>query len=390
MEKWGRAPWTVGGEESWIPAFTGMTDNYNSRMAMLTSIIRDKILAEGPISIADYMALALGHPQFGYYRRQDPFGLGGDFITAPEISQIFGEMIGVWCAEVWRQTGSAAVSLVELGPGRGTLMADLLRATRKVPDFHDSLTIHMVETSPVLANAQYMRLRNDHPRIEWLDAIDALPDNPTIVIANEFFDALPVRQFEMTKEGVRERRVGWDEEGKSFCFTLGNAGLQLAKSGQLIAPGTVMEQSPASRATIRALTDHIQRHGGAVLVIDYGYLGEAHCNTLQAVKAHTFHPVLKDPGEADITAHVDFTTLMGIAEQSGGYVYGLATQGEFLTRLGATIRGEMLAKSADAAQKEQIASGLRRLISPQEMGDLFKVMAVVSDPRIEPPGFTNA
>jgi NADH dehydrogenase [ubiquinone] 1 alpha subcomplex assembly factor 7 len=358
-------------------------------MNALTSILRQKIAAEGDLSIADYMAIALGHPEHGYYQKQDPFGARGDFITAPEISQIFGEMIGVWCGEVWRQMGGGALSLVELGPGRGTLMADLLRATKKFPDFHDSITIHMVETSPVLANAQYMRLRYEHPRIEWLDSVEQLPDNKLLVIANEFFDALPVKQFIATEDGVHERRIGWNEKENEFCFTLGSKGLQLAKSGHNIPIGTIMEQSPASRNVMRTLASHIAEHGGAALVIDYGYLGEAHHNTLQAVKSHMFHPVLKDPGDADITAHVDFTTLMDIASDNGGTVFGLANQGEFLTRMGADLRCEMLLRQATAEQKEPIASGLKRLVSPQEMGELFKVMAVVSDPRIEPPGFIS-
>ena len=358
-------------------------------MNLLTEIIRDKIIAEGPISIADYMALALSHPEHGYYKKQDPFGARGDFITAPEISQIFGEMIGVWSAEIWRQMGGGSLSIVELGPGRGTLMADLLRATKKVPELHDSLTIHMVETSPVLAHAQYVRLRDVHPRIEWLDDVSELPENKTIIIANEFFDALPIRQFVMTADGVRERRVDWHSESQEFYYVFGAQGLSLAKSGQVIAAGTVMEQSPVARNIMRALSQHLKEHGGASLFIDYGYLGEAHHDTLQAVKSHMFHPVLKDPGEADITAHVDFTTLMQIAAGAGGYVHGLAAQGDFLKRLGANVRAEMLLRSASDAQKESISAGLQRLTSPQEMGDLFKVMAVTFDPRIDPPGFAG-
>ena len=356
-------------------------------MNPLTEIIRDKIKAEGALSIADYMSLALSHPEHGYYKKQDPFGARGDFITAPEISQVFGEMIGVWCAEVWRQMGGGALSLVELGPGRGTLMADLLRATKKVPEFHESLSIHMVETSPVLANAQYIRLRYEHPRIEWLDDVGQMPENKTIIIANEFFDALPIKQFVMTEDGVRERRIDWNEMNQEFIFVHGALGLQLAKSSQVIAAGTVMEQSPAARSIMRQLAAHIRAYSGAALVIDYGYLGDAHHDTLQAVKSHVFQPVLKDPGDADITAHVDFTSLTNIALDQGSYVHGLETQGNFLKRLGAELRAEMLLRSASDAQKEHITSGVTRLISPQEMGDLFKVMAITSDVRIEPPGF---
>ena len=356
-------------------------------MTPLACIIRDKILADGPISIADYMGLALGHPEPGYYRTRDPFGVRGDFVTAPEISQIFGEMIGIWCTQVWKQLGGGPVSLVELGPGRGTLMADLLRATKNTVEFHDSITIHMVETSPTLAHAQYMLLRDMHPRVEWLDSVEEIPANKTIVIANEFFDALPIKQYVMTDEGMRERRVGFDAATQQFIFVLGDAGLVLAKSGNSIAPGTVMEQSPATRKVMRHLAQHIAQHGGGALVIDYGYLGDAHRDTLQAVKSHLFHPVLVDPGAADITAHVDFTSLIAIANDAGNRAHGTVTQGEFLQRMGATFRLDMLLKQAHPEQREALVAGLTRLMSPQAMGDLFKVMAVVSDPRVEPPGF---
>lgn len=356
-------------------------------MSPLADLIREKIAETGSISLADFMGLALGHPEHGYYTKQDPLGMRGDFITAPEISQIFGEMLGVWCIETWRQMGGGPVSLVELGPGRGTLMADLLRASRSVPGFHDALTIHMVETSPVLANAQYMKLRTLHPRIEWLDHVEQLPASRTILIANEFFDALPVKQFQMTDEGVRERRVVWDDDNQRFLFTLGPAGLQLAKSGSIIPVGTIMEQSPATRSTMRQIAQHLKAHGGAALIIDYGYLTDAHHDTLQAVKNHSFWPVLKDPGEADITAHVDFPSLATIAEDCGLVTHGPVGQGEFLVRLGAEMRAQMLLKAATPEQKEPIISGLKRLVSPQAMGDLFKVLAVASDARVEPPGF---
>ena len=354
----------------------------------LTTILREKIGAEGPISLADYMSLALTHPDHGYYTTQDPFGARGDFITAPEISQIFGEMVGVWCVELWRQMNRRPVSLVELGPGRGTLMADLLRATRGVSGFHEALTIHMVETSAALAHVQYLALRSLHPRIEWLDDVGQLPDSPTILIANEFFDALPIRQFQVTEHGLCERRVGWDEAAQQFAFTLAAPGLQLAKSDhQHIAAGTIIEQSPASKQVMRQLAAHLKAHGGGALIVDYGYLGEAHHDTLQAVKAHSFHPVLKNPGEADITAHVDFPTLAAIARDHTLRVSGPVPQGEFLIRMGAEVRARMLINHAALEQREPILSGLKRLIDPTAMGDLFKVLAVVSDPRWEPAGF---
>jgi NADH dehydrogenase [ubiquinone] 1 alpha subcomplex assembly factor 7 len=356
-------------------------------MGALLSIIREKIENEGPISIADYMALALGHPEHGYYRKQNPLGARGDFITSPEISQVFGEMMGVWTAEMWRQLGGGPVSLVELGPGRGTLMADLLRATKKIPHFHDSLTIHMVETSPVLAHEQYLTLRNEHRRVEWLDSVEELPDSKTIIIANEFFDALPIRQYVITSEGMCERKIYWDHRSESLQFVLGQPGLSLAKSGKVIAEGTVLEQCPAARNIMRIIARHIKAHGGAALLIDYGYMGDAHQDTLQAVKSHQFHPILKEPGDADLTAHVDFTALMEMAREMGVSTYGLENQGAFLTRLGAELRAEMLMKNANDAQREHISSGVQRLISPHAMGELFKVMAICSDAKIEPPGF---
>ncbi len=353
----------------------------------LTTIIREKIAANGSISLADYMTLALAHPEHGYYIKRDPFGMRGDFITAPEISQIFGEMIGLWCAQMWLQLGGGPISLVELGPGRGSLMVDLLRATKSMQGFHDSITIHMVETSPTLAHAQYIALREAHPRIEWLDRIEELPPTRSLIIANEFFDALPIKQFVMTADGMRERRVTWNEALGALEFVLSEAGLMLAKSGHTIPAGTVMEQSPASRSMMRQLATHIRSHGGAGLIIDYGYLGEAHHDTLQALKAHLFHPVLSDPGEADITAHVDFTSLMSIARDQGLTVGPLINQGDFLIRMGAKLRLEMLLRNATAEQRELLISGLERIISPQAMGELFKVMGVTSDARVELPGF---
>ena len=356
-------------------------------MSELLNVIREKIAAEGPITVADYMTLALAHPEYGYYRKRDPLGLKGDFVTAPEISQIFGEMIGVGAAEYWRLSGGGPISVAELGPGRGTLMADFLRATKNVPGFHASITLHMVETSPVLAHTQYLKLRDLHPRIEWLETVDELPKNNMFFIANEFFDALPIRQYVMTEEGVCERRIYWNAGKACLDYVLTQPNLTLAKSGSKIAAGTVMEQSPMSRSLFRQMSLRLAEHGGAALIIDYGYLGEAHQDTLQAVRGHHFHAVLKDPGEADLTAHVDFTSLAAIAKESGLRVFGPVAQGLYLTRLGALLRAEMLQRKAAEEQRAAIASGLERLISPQAMGDLFKVMAVTPAGNIDMPGF---
>ena len=354
----------------------------------LLPIIREQIAKQGSLSIAEYMALCLGHPEHGYYIKQDPFGVTGDFITAPEICQIFGEMVGVWLGEAWRRMGGGAFSLVELGPGRGTLMADILRATKNIPDFHSAATIHMVESSPVLANAQYMKLRHEHDRIEWLDDVNDVPDHaPMLLVANEFLDALPIRQLVQSADGVRERRIGWNEEEAKLEFKLGPPGLSLAKGDQTIPEGTVMEQCPAARNIMRDIAGRIEANDGAALFIDYGYLGDAHRDTLQAVKSHHFHNVLDDPGNADLTAHVDFISLMHVAESEGACVYGPIGQGNFLKNMGAEVRLNMLLKEAPAEQGQQLALGLERLTSPQAMGDLFQVMALTKDYQEEMPGF---
>lgn len=353
----------------------------------LDLILRERIAREGPVSIADYMEQALSHPEYGYYRKQRVFGAAGDFITSPEISQIFGELIAAWVIEGWQQLGEGPLALVELGPGRGTLMHDLLRVSRGVAGFHDALTVHMVESSPELAHEQYQRLRMMHPRIEWLDHAGQLPEGkPLVVVANEFFDALPIRQYVKTADGICERRVGWDEETQQCVFTLSLPGLQLAKSGTVIADGTVIESCPAAKEAMRTLAQRIREQKGAALIVDYGYFGDAHHDTLQAVKAHQFHPVLKDPGTADITAHVDFSTLMKVAAAEGVSTHGLTTQGRFLAAMGVDIRLESLLRRATPEQKEPLISGVTRLISPQAMGDLFKVMAI-SYGIGEPSGF---
>lgn len=344
----------------------------------LMRIITDKIAKNGSISIMEYMDLALGHPEHGYYRKYDPLGVRGDFVTSPEISQIFGEMIGVWVAETWRQMGSGPLRLVELGPGRGTLMADLLRATKKQPGFHESITVHMVETSPVLANAQYMQLRQMHERIDWLDSIEEIPEGPMIVVANEFFDALPIRQYVMGGDGMRERRIRQNDEG-ALEYTLGPVGLSLAKSGQKIPDGTVIENNPPARSIMRQLSERMAEEGGAALIIDYGYLGDAHHDTLQAVKAHAYHPILKEPGEADLTAHVDFLSLANIAQESGLFVAPLATQGAFLHAMGGDIRLKMLLDRAEDEQKKDLKEGYTRITDKHAMGELFKVLAVSSN-----------
>ena len=353
----------------------------------LTSIIKDKIHAEGPITIADYMSLALGHPQHGYYIKQDPFGSRGDFITAPEISQIFGELIGLWCADMWGQNGGGPAALVELGPGRGTLMQDALRATENIPEFHEHLTVHMIETSPILQTTQFHALQNAHARLEWEEEIDALPEKPCFIIANEFFDALPIRQHVQTAQGIKERRVGIDAESGELCFVLEGGGLSLAKGDEEIKEGTVIESCQAAKDIMGRIAAHLEDFGGALILIDYGYLGEAHQDTLQAVREHAYASPLANPGDADLTAHVDFHGLAQVAESHQMRVHGPVEQGKFLVRLGAEIRTERLLADSNEEQAEQLISGVKRLIDPAQMGELFKVMAISNDHSINPAGF---
>lgn len=356
----------------------------------LEQIIKDKIRAEVPITIADYMDLCLSHPEHGYYIKQDPFGALGDFITAPEIAQVFGELVGLWCADIWAQMGGGPAALIEIGPGRGTLMMDALRATRGLGEFHECITVHLIETSPTLQTMQFQTLQNSHERIDWDVTLDDLPEKPILFIANEFLDALPIRQHIQTENGLQERCVGIDEETGDLVYVNKAAGLSLAKGDAQIPVGTIMESCPAAKDAVTKIANHIKEFGGAALFIDYGYLGDAHQDTLQAVKSHAFHPVLKDPGEADVTAHVDFATLIEVAEDAGVVAHGAVEQGKFLVRLGAEIRTEKLLQDATEEQALHLISGVKRLIDPAQMGDLFKVMAILSDSDITPAGFYAA
>lgn len=356
----------------------------------LKSLILDSIREKGPMTVAEYMQLALGHPEYGYYMRQDPFGRKGDFITAPEVSQIFGELLGAWVATLWHQLGAEDITLVELGPGRGTLMKDMLRATEHVPGFHDALCVVMVETSPTLKRMQQAVLTGSHSRISWQKDVRELPDMPAIIIANEFFDALPIRQFVRTAAGMKEKLIERDaEDPDKLGFVIQEIGIRLIKGGAYSGDEVVVESSPAARAVVHSLAAHLEQFGGGGLVIDYGYTGGSRGNTLQAVKGHGFHPVLEDPGAADITAHVDFDVITNAFADHGIMTYGVQKQGAFLTRIGAEMRAEALLHRATPEQQDDIISGLRRLISPHEMGDLFKVLAFTSDERVVPAGFED-
>jgi NADH dehydrogenase [ubiquinone] 1 alpha subcomplex assembly factor 7 len=355
----------------------------------LSRSIARRINLQGPISIADFMAEALGHPQHGYYMGKDPFGRTGDFITAPEINQMFGELVGLWCAEVWRLMGSPApFNLIELGPGRGTLMQDALRAARVLPDFTAAASVHLVETSPVLRDMQAVTLGDHHPA--WHDDLTRVPDGPLIVIANEFFDALPVHQFIRTGDGWRENVVTVDaDQLVLMAAPAATAAAALLAGRKPGAEGDIAEICPAAISISTALAERIAEHGGAALAIDYGYAEPAGAATLQAVRRHERHDFLSDPGTADLTAHVSFQDLRDAARPHAT-VYGPVTQGDFLRGLGIELRAEQLMKRATADQRTTIEGACRRLIDPAEMGTLFKALAFCHRDMPAPPAFETA
>lgn len=365
----------------------------------MLDLLKRRIALSGPIRIADFMAEALGHPEHGYYKKQDPLGRGGDFITAPEISQMFGELIGLWAAVTWQQMGSPAkFNLVELGPGRGTLMSDALRAVRNVPGFCDAATIRFVETSPVLRMHQQTAVMESGVPAVWHESFEAIPETPgvpTILIANEFFDALPVRQFEQSDEGWRERLVGVSASNGELCFVAGqvtpvtDALIPTLLRGSA-KPGDVFETSPMAISIADQIARRLNADGGAALIIDYGHAHSAFGDTLQAVRDHKYHPVLEMPGDADLTAHVDFGALSRTIAQADGRTGAVLTQGTFLQMLGIEQRAEALQKAAPVDQAYLISTALDRLISGQQMGTLFKVLIAYGRETPPPPCVSGA
>ncbi|MFO0388258.1 MAG: class I SAM-dependent methyltransferase [Alphaproteobacteria bacterium] len=355
----------------------------------LADIIAQKIKEHGPMSVAEYMSLALSEPYLGYYMRKDPLGAEGDFTTAPEISQIFGELIGAWIAQQWMHLGMPDAALIELGPGRGTLMADALRATKHIAGFHSSLTVHLVETSPALKHKQWNALAKTHPHIEWHETINALPDDkPWLLIANEFFDALPIRQF-MHKDNMWHERMV-DVDNSEFIFSVMPAEADIQKkldSGFRRNDGEIIELCEPALEILRVIGEHIATKGGAAMIADYGYIGGTNGDTLQAVKNHKYHNVLKDAGEADLTAHVDFSALMEVAQHAGATVYGPYPQGRVLGKLGAIPRATRLCEGLTQEGQATIMSGLKRLLAPDEMGELFKMMCIMPKHHPTPEGF---
>jgi NADH dehydrogenase [ubiquinone] 1 alpha subcomplex assembly factor 7 len=352
--------------------------------------IARRIREEGPLSVAAYMAIALHDPDDGYYARRDPIGAAGDFVTAPETSQVFGELIGLWLVDWWRRSGRPEpVSLAELGPGRGVLMADLLRAAALAPEFGRALRLYLVERSPRLRAEQRRRLGAADP--VWIDAVEELPPGPLLLIANEFLDALPIRQFVRGARGWAERLVALGRDG-GFVFVAGPeapAATAIAEASRrrAVGPGDIVEVCPAALALAAWLGARLAKQPGAALFVDYGYCGPGPGATLQAVRRHRPISPLTATGGADLSAHVDFAAFAAAALAAGAEIHGPAPQERFLTALGAKTRLSTLCSHADPDRRPTLQAGVERLLDPAQMGSLFKVVALTSPGLPPPAGF---
>lgn len=346
----------------------------------LKDFLLDHISRSGPMDITTFMAYALGHPKHGYYMTQQPFGADGDFTTAPEVSQMFGELIGAWVVDLWMKMGSPEFILAEGGPGRGTLMADMLRATKKMKGFHDAMEVHLVETSPLLQKIQQEALA-DYKAV-WHPAIDRLPkDRPVIFVANELIDALPIRQLQKTADGWKEVAV----YNKGGALVLGLR--DFATPVHFDAPeGAVFEFSPARDAFVRQLCKILKAQRGAALLIDYGSEHPEFGSSLHAIHKHSRVDFLEQVDGADLSANVNFSDIKAIAQEEKIAAHGSIAQGTFLQNLGIEARAAMLSR-ANPDKAEEVEKALRRLTSSDEMGQLFKVMGLMHDASLTPAGF---
>jgi len=362
-------------------------------MTALKQQLIKRIEATGPITLAAYMAECLMHPEHGYYQKQAVFGAEGDFTTAPEVSQMFGEMIGLWLADRWIKMGRPdAVKLIELGAGRGTLMADILRATEPVEDFQAAITVHFVETSTQLRAQQAERMPIAHATTtQWHDTLASVPSDdgvPSLIIANEFFDALPIHQYEKSGGKWVERMVG-SIDGE-LALVGGPCGPQFSLINDAIKAGpegSIAEVCPAALTVVGDIAERLNTGGGAALVVDYGYRKAAAGDTFQAMQNHAFTDPFTAPGEADLTAHVNFEMLKTAATEKGLNALGPAMQGMFLMAIGLGARAQVLAGQGDEAFQASILSDLKRLTATDQMGTLFKVLALQPHELPAPPGF---
>jgi len=345
----------------------------------LETEIRRRITGAGPMPVGQYMALCLTDPKHGYYMKRDPLGARGDFITAPEISQMFGELLGLWSMAVWKLMGEPdSVRLIELGPGRGTMMLDVLRTAYAMPEFRKALQVHFVEVSPMLEERQRRAIGSSNVPVEWHKRLDQVPYGPSIVLANEFFDALPVQQAVMCVDGWHERVVKLDQHGR---LQFSNARDPIPLFEQML-PKALRDSEIGEIFEWRAdtialeLGRRVARTPGAALVIDYGHTESATGDTLQAVGQHTYASPLEAPGAVDLTSHVDFQALAQAAESMGARVFGPIEQAAFLHNLGIDSRAAVLRKAVPPSKIPEIDTALERLTSTTRlgMGRLFKVI----------------
>ena len=353
----------------------------------LLAELRRLIRSSGPMPVWRYMELCLTHPDYGYYVSRDPLGREGDFTTAPEVSQMFGELLGLWTASVWKAMGSPSLlRLIELGPGRGTMMADALRALRVLPPLYQAIGVHLIEINPVLREKQRATLSGVR-NLAWHAHIDEVPSGPAVILANEYFDVLPIHQVVRRETGWHERTIEIDGDGR---LAFGAALEPMPRFEVLLPPlvraapiGAVFEWRPDTE--IMKIASRVRDQGGAALIIDYGHLRSDAGDTFQAIARHSFADPLKNPGQADVTAHVDFQALARAAEDVGARVHGPVAQGEFLTRLGIETRAVTLMAKTTPEVSDDIANGLKRLTGTGRggMGSMFKVIAISA------PGLTT-
>lgn len=368
---------------------TSQTADAEKELTPLARKLIARIADEGPIAVSAYMDACLNDPEHGYYRTAQPFGRAGDFITAPEISQVFGELLGLWAASVWQAMGeSQPVALIELGPGRGTLTADALRAAKALPAFRETVRLHLVETSPVLRAEQARTLQGSGAT--WHETLAEVPDSPAIILANEFLDALPVRQLVWRAGQWRERCVSHDAR-HGFHFTECDPSELDASERDLLprepAEGDIAEFRPGATALLADIARRGASGPQAALFIDYGHTEAPSGDSLQAVSSHRYAGVFDAPGAHDVTAHVDFRALRRQAETSGLRAFGPMAQGRFLLQLGLEARCQTLLRAATPDQQDAIMSGAGRLVDPAQMGEMFKVMAVMAELGDAPPPF---
>ncbi len=346
--------------------------------------ILQSISVSGPISIAQYMHLCNSHPEHGYYATGNPVGKKGDFITAPEVSQMFGELIALWCISAWKALGCPnPVQIVELGPGRGTLMNDIIRTAKTDPGFTEAIRFNLIETSPSLKKEQQQTLADCKASVAWLETIENLQPIPAVFVANEFLDAIPFRQFIKNRRQWLELCVGISKQNQSNKHQLGFV-IGPSRLDEVLLPpdhkgepeGAIFEYALAREAISILIAQHIKNHGGTALVIDYGHEKSGFGDTFQAVRSHQSVSPLTSPGKCDLTSHVDFQAISKAVSQIGIEAGRILTQGEFLLNLGLLERAGRLGHGKPVVVQQQIQQDAERLASDDQMGKLFKVICL--------------